>query len=163
MHKNDKTPQQTDTGLPYATDEITFPSLGKAAVLLIIFTIFSSVLAGGAYWLFVVHETVPPAHVLEATPTPPDPNVPILQKDPVAEIHKFRADEYDAERSYSHWKDGDGKNSLRIPISRAMEIVKAHGLPKPAKSNGIATADASGAAPSANTPEQATPPAGTRP
>jgi hypothetical protein len=162
MHKNDETPQPADTGLPYATDEITFPSLGKVAVLLIIFTIFSSVLAGGAYWLFVVHETVPAAHVLEATPSPPDPNVPILQKDPVAEIHKFRADEYDSERSYSHWKDGDGKNSLRIPISRAMEIVKAHGLP-PAKSNGAATTSASGAASGSNTSGAAIPPAGARP
>src|SRR5580700_886022 len=134
MHKHGESPEPADSGLPYATDDVDFPVLAKAAVLLLIFTIFSTALAGGAYWLFVVRETVQPAHVLEAVPTPPDPNVPMLQKDPEAEIHKFRADEYDAERSYSHWKDGDGKSSLRIPISRAMEIVKAAGLPKPVKS-----------------------------
>ncbi len=121
------------TGKPYAQDEVDFPTLGKAAILLIIFTIFSTALASGAYWLFVVHETVPPAHVLEATPIPPDPNVPILQSHPEADIHSFRAKEYDAERSYSHWQDGDGKTSLRIPVARAMEIVKATGLPKAVK------------------------------
>ncbi len=57
----------------------------------------------------------------------------------MAEIHKFRADEYNAERSYSHWTDGDGKTSLRIPISRAMEIVKATGLQKPVKAEPGAT------------------------
>jgi hypothetical protein len=119
---------------PYATDEVEFPVLGKAAVILIVFTIVSSAIAYGAYKVFVVNETAAPAHTLETTPVAPDPNVPMLQQFPLADIHKFRADEYDAERSYSHWKDGDGKSSLRIPIIRAMEIVKSNGLRKPAKS-----------------------------
>jgi len=152
MHKEAEDPHANDTELPYATDDVDFPTLGKAAVLLIIFTIFCSSLASGAYWLFVVHETVPPAHVLEATPTAPDPNIPILQKDPQAEIHKFRADEYDEERSYSHWKDGDGKTSLRIPIARAMEIVKAKGLPRALKQEEVGAAAPGDAALAAKPP-----------
>lgn len=150
--------QQPDSHdrLPYATDEIAIPMLAKVAVALALFALSNLALAGGAYYLFVTRETERPNPVLtEVTPKAPDPNIPILQKDPIAEIHKFRADEYDREHSYSHWVDGDGKQSLRIPISRAMEIIKSRGpsalLPAAGAAGTVNTAPV-GSSPSAGPP-----------
>jgi hypothetical protein len=136
MHNDAEKPDGTK--LPYATDEIEIPMLGKAGVALIVFFVMNLAIAAGAYYIFVVRETPPTqVSVFGSTPKIPDPNVPILQAHPEVEIHKFRADEYDAEHSYAHWKDGDNKESLRIPISRAMEIVKQHGLPKAVKAAAV--------------------------
>jgi hypothetical protein len=154
MHNDEKQPHGGPAGgkqKPYATDDTNLLQLTKAGVVLTIFFAVNFALASLAYYLFVVKETqqTPPAmHAFDVMPRAVDPNVPILQKDPQAEMHKFRADEYDAEHSYSHWKDGDGKQSLRIPISRAMEIVKEHGLtravssPAPAELSGRSTPNA---------------------
>ena len=129
MHSHDDSPQPELTGLPYQTDEVSLPALGKAGVVLVVFFFMNLALASLGYYVFVYRETVPVSHTFETTPRQPEANVPILQKDPVAEIRKFRADEYQVEHVYAHWKDGDGKEALRSPLDRALEIVKHNGLP----------------------------------
>ena len=132
MHSHDeKPPYIPEPGKKYETDEVTYPAIGKAGVALIVFFLMNLVLASGAYYVFVVRETVQPKHIFDATPKAQDANVPVLQKDPIADIHRFRADEYRVEHAYEHWTDGDGKKSLRIPVERALEIVKEKGLPAP--------------------------------
>ncbi len=135
MHSHDeKPPYIPEPGKRYETDEVTYSAIRKSGIALIVFFLFNLALASAGYYLFVVRETMHPEHIFDATPKPQDANVPILQKDPIADIHRFRADEYRVEHAYEHYSDGDGKKSLRIPVDRALEIVKEKGLPaaKPA-------------------------------
>ncbi len=136
MLKKDESPNAPYSGMQYEVEDVQPPVLGKAAVSLIVFFLMNLVIAGGTYYMFVMRETLPPKSTAPAVPLVGEPNVPILQKDPVAEIHTFRANEYVVEHSYQHWKDGDNKVSLRIPISRAMQIIKENGLTKPVTSTG---------------------------
>lgn len=148
MHNHDEPTDPEQGGLPYANDEITIPALGKAAVILTVFFLMNVVLASAGYYLFVYRETAAPLRSTSAVVKEFDANVPVLQKEPEVDIHKFRADEYEVERSYAHWKDGDGKTSLRIPVSRAMEIIKQHGLPQAVKK-----VDTAGAQPAIGLPQ----------
>jgi hypothetical protein len=135
MHSHDeKPPYIPEPGKRYETDEVTYPVIGKSAAALIGFFIANLALASLGYYLFVYRATVHPKHIFDATPKAQEANVPILQKDPIGDIHRFRAEEYRVEHAYEHWTDGDGKQSLRIPIERALAIVKEKGLPAPKQS-----------------------------
>ncbi len=143
MSSHEEKPQPDLTGVRYQTDEVTISTLVKSGIGLFIFFLMNVALASTGYYLFVYRETIPPSHIFTATPRKPEANVPVLQKDPVADIHTFRASEWESEHSYSHWKDAEGRDALRIPLDRAMEIVKQRGLTAAALKPQAAAADIS--------------------
>src|SRR5947209_13701872 len=62
-----------------------------------------------------------------AAPPASSPPAPVLQPDPVADLHQMRAQEDQILQGYAWVDRGAGK--VRIPIARAMQLLVERGLP----------------------------------
>src|SRR5205085_9503863 len=62
-----------------------------------------------------------------AAPPASSPPAPVLQPDPIADLHQMRAQEDQILQGYAWIDRGAGK--VRIPIARAMQLMVERGLP----------------------------------
>ncbi len=145
-------------GAPTAGHETTDANVGGAERFLVAVGVFLAI-AFALVWLmyrglhgWMIARDVPtsPAVTREGDRLPP---LPRLQTVPVQDLNAFLAAEADALEAWA-WVDKD-KGIAQIPVSRAIEIVAAQGLPDLA---------VEGAASPASPPAAAVPPAaGTEP
>jgi hypothetical protein len=130
MHDEHTTPQSTEHAekLGYEDTDISIPVLMKWGFFLVVFVGVSSIVVLGIYALLVPQYANRSANTALVRKIPAE-DVPQLQPDPVKDIKDFRSRETAHITGYGTWKDGDGKDVNYIPISRAMQIVEAKGLP----------------------------------
>jgi hypothetical protein len=79
-----------------------------------------------------------------AAPPATSPPAPVLQPDPVADLHQMRAQEDQILQGYAWIDQGAGK--VRIPIARAMQLLIERGLPNVSGAAPTATASTQPAA-----------------
>lgn len=130
MHDEHATPHSTEHAekLGYEDTDISIPVLLKWGFFLIVFVGVTSIVVLGIYALLVPQFVNRNANTALVRKLPAE-DVAQLQPDPVKDIKDFRARETARISGYGSWKDGDGKDATYIPISRAMRIVEAKGLP----------------------------------
>jgi hypothetical protein len=130
MHDEHSIPQTTEHAekLGYEDTDVSIPVLLKWGFFLVVFVGVTSIAVLGFYaWLVpqFLHSNANTA--LERKM--PDASMPQVQPDPIKDIKEFRSQEAAHVNGYGTWKDGDHKDVTYIPISRAMQIVEAKGLP----------------------------------
>ena len=126
---DDNAPRPASGHGGHEESDINVRAVTRFGVGLGIGAIASLALMGFAFNFFVRKQTAssPPApqmHKLDPMKEPPEPR---LQARPVPDLKAVRADE-DALLNRYDWIDAQ-KGLVRIPVSRAMELVAKEGLP----------------------------------
>lgn len=118
--------------LGYEDSDVSIPILLKWGVGLVILLVGTAAASMVIYFIFVGNgSNQKSSYPLASERRVPPPGVPQLQADPVVDIKKFRADEEAAVNppgGQATWKDGDGKEAIRIPIDAAMEVMIHRGI-----------------------------------
>lgn len=109
------------------TDVSTVAVSLSALALVLMIAIVLPLLA----WFCSSLDEVAARHDPQSSPVAADqtPPLPRLQSDSVAELAAFRAAQEKQATTYG-WSDGEQK-IVRIPISRAMELLAERGIPEP--------------------------------
>lgn len=114
---------------------------------LVVFALFIHLSVLG---LLKIFSKTTPLRRTATTPTytaPPNvsPPAPVLQPDPVADLHNMRAQEDQILQGYAWVDQASGK--VRIPIARAMQLIVERGLPSASGAAAAKTAQATPAKP----------------
>jgi hypothetical protein len=104
-------------------------AIGKIAIALALLTIASIFLMFGVFRYFEVRENanqapLPPAAIIQSNKLPPQPR--LLDNEP-QDLQEYRADQDKALSTYG-WVDQQ-HGVVRIPISRAMDLLVQRGFP----------------------------------
>lgn len=148
-HARERAVDPIDIARGYETRDISVSAIVKWIIFLFIITGTTALVTLAFYGYLTRHFSEPQNEVaLEHTRRIPDP---VVQPNPIQDIHDFRAREDAAVSSYG-WVD-PASGRVHIPIDQALEVVAAHGIDSIEGPNGLQLGAPSSAAPArANTP-----------
>lgn len=120
-----------DTSKGYELTDANPKGIGQFLISLVVLAVFSFLSMAGLAAFLIKHAAKgerPISLVSDARTLPPNPR---LQVTPIQDLAKFKDEEKAILNSYG-WVDPENK-IVRVPITRAMEILAERGLPAKAK------------------------------
>jgi hypothetical protein len=111
----------------HETSDINYPAITRFGIALALLCIFTFAMLIGLFRYFqtqVASQQVKPVAPVDARRLPPAPR---LQSTPIPDLKAFRAAEDEILNTYA-WTDPD-KGMVRIPVSRAIDVLAQRGLP----------------------------------